>query len=119
MQLKQQKISLMRVLPHLLHLHSPITQKLRTGIKSIQNHGNVAKKKRLVPCRYNDPKKRHRCNRDSVNFTTGYIVCWIGILIYYGSLGTTKSPKNLWMHMPYGIYPLGTEFNEKGCLHRM
>ena len=70
----------------------------------IDRDGNVAKKKRLVPCTYNDPNKRHRSNRDSVNFTTGYIVCWIGILIYYGSLGTSKSPKNLWIHMPYEIY---------------
>ena len=39
----------------------------------------------------NDPNKRHRATEE-YHFTCGYIICWIGILIYYGSLSTSKSP---------------------------
>ena len=76
---------------------APVDVNDRDGIK--------AKKKRLVPCKFNDPKKRHRATKnDSLEITTGYIICWVGILIHYGSLGTSKSPQNLWKKMPYGIY---------------
>ena len=66
--------------------------------------GNNSKRTRLRPCKNNDPNKRHRAGKVTVNFTAGYVICWIGILIYYGSLGSTKSPQNFWKKMPYGIY---------------
>ena len=49
-----------------------------------------SKKKRLVPYRPTDPNKRHRANKDSINFTTGYVIPWIGILVYYESLRTAR-----------------------------
>ena len=70
----------------------------------IDHDGKVGKKERFQPCHQNDPNKRYRASKASVNFTTGCIICWIGILMYYISLGTTKSPQNLWMEIPYGIY---------------
>ena len=65
--------------------------------------GNKSRKKKLKPCESTDPNKRRRAHYE-YHFTTGYIISWIGILIYYGSLGTTKSPQNFWIAMPYGIY---------------
>ena len=75
-----------------------------TAADVIDHDGKAGKKKRFQPCHQNDPNKRHRAPKASINFTTGCINCRIGILIYYGSLGTTKSPKNSWMEIPYGIY---------------
>ena len=56
------------------------------------------------PCQSGDPGSRHRAKSARFMFTPGYIICWIGILIYYGSVGTKKSPQNFWVGMPYGIY---------------
>ena len=72
-------------------------------VEVVDRDGGKAKKKKMKPCQSNDPNKRHRA-REGYHFTSGYIICWIGILIYYRSLGTDKSPQSFWIEMPYGIY---------------
>ena len=50
------------------------------------------------------PGCRHRAAKDTWDFITGYIICWIGILVYHGSVGSGKYVTNYWRSMPYGIY---------------
>ncbi len=53
--------------------------------------GQRVKKNKPKPCRSNDPNNCHR-EIEEYHFTCGYIICWIGNLIYYISLGTSKLP---------------------------
>ena len=71
-------------------------------VEAVDRDVIIAKKTKLQPCKSNDPNKRHG-STEGYHFTSGYIICWIGILIYYGSLGISKSPKNFGLicHMEY------------------
>ena len=70
----------------------------------VDRDGNIGKKQRWKPCKRGDEGSRHRAKSDKFKFTPGFVICWVGILIYYGSVGTKKSPLNFWVGMPYGIY---------------
>ena len=71
---------------------------------SIDCDGNIWKKKRWKPCKCGDEGSMHRAKSKKLEFTPGFVICWIGILIYYESIGTDKSPLNFWVGMPCGIY---------------
>ena len=73
-------------------------------VDTVDRDGGEAKKQIFKECRRSDDGARHRAAKDSWNFTTGYIIAWIGILIYHGSTGNVKSVTNYWKSMPYGIY---------------
>ena len=74
------------------------------AVDCIDRDGNRGKKKRWKSCKCGDEGSRHRAKSKNFEFTPGYVICWIGILIYYGSIGTKKSPLNFWVRMPYGLY---------------
>ena len=46
-----------------------------TAVDVIDHDGKVGKKTRFQPCHQNDPNKRYRAPKASVNFATGYIIC--------------------------------------------
>ena len=75
-----------------------------TPVTTLDRDGKVTIKKTFKPCRMFDPGSRHRAKSTRFEFTPGFIISWIGILIYYGSVGTKKSPLNFWIKMPHGIY---------------
>eukprot|EP00956_Cyclotella_meneghiniana_P022924 scaffold43919_cov42-Cyclotella_meneghiniana.AAC.1 len=53
------------------------------------------------------PSARHRADNEKYKFqiTTGFVICWVAILILQGALfGTFKPPsRSMWMSRPYGI----------------
>ena len=75
------------------------------------------KKRKSQSCKSNNPNKRYRAT-EQYNFTPCYILYWIGILIYNGKLGTSKSTHNFWISTPYGIYTLRLKYNDKGFIKR-
>ena len=64
--------------------------------------GVTAKKKKLKSCERNDSNDRHGVT-ENYHYTIGYMICWVMILIYYGSLSTSKSSQKFWLkcHMEY------------------
>ena len=58
----------------------------------MDDNGEPRKKKILVPCKEDSPLKRKRVlsesKKDVWNFTSGYILAWIGICIYWGGLSS-------------------------------
>ena len=53
-------------------------------VELVDRDGQRAKKQKLRHYNPNDPNKKYRATY-GYHFTCGYIICWISILIYYGS----------------------------------
>jgi len=65
--------------------------------------GNVMKKKRLIPSRRHEAGSRHRSLKgDSFPVTTGFVIAWVGILIYHGATHAGQK-MNYWTEGRHGV----------------
>ena len=81
---------------------------------AVDRDNKICKKKKLKSYQCGIPEWQQIWSyNNKLYFTPGYIICWIGISIYYGGVGSGKSPLSFWLSMPYGIYaPQVQCFNE-------
>ena len=89
----------------------------------MDDNGVPRKKKILVPCPEDSPLKRKRVQsqskKDVWKFTSGYILAWIGICIYWGGLSSKQSPDIMWMSLANGgVYvPMVRNTMPKNAFH--
>ena len=75
--------------------------------EGMYRNGIVNKQKYFVPCNEKDVGATHRNThrRDTWDFTVGYILTWLGIIVYYGAtIGASGSVLRYQQSMPYGVY---------------